>query len=720
MVSPRISAKAGKLFEQSVLTTDVARALRSSLALAAAWTACLLTGHADAAMIVAPTAQNVAMLDVRGDYRARLAILLSLTVVMGLSVLAGTLTGNSVLAATLTIGVMALIAGCWRHFSGDYGANFALSSGLLFCISLSQPGDWHHALRMTELAGLAGLSGILVQLTGWFVRPQHALRHAVAEAWVASSDLITAMRTETNEGQPRQQDIAKKEGALRETVDRTLRALEAAISRRNPGLITHLDAATQLAARLATRTSALHTALEEIKAHPGFDAVAPTLDSVLRSLANAARSAALTIITHRPEQLMALEVRLRRATDLLQVLDGRLAALNSMDAEMTQARELLRQLIELLPTVRTTLADTVDHGAAHSGFALRLPELSGMSVRSLGFWLNPPAYPDAVLVRYTLRVAVLLMIAVAIYKGFELPRGYWIALTALVVLQPDYGATRQKAGQRILGTLAGSVLGSLLLWVKMPVGWHIFFAAILAFCFAFYVKRNYVLAVFFVTLMVVLITEAIMPVHLDFTLARVFSALAGGAFALLAAVLFWPKWEQERSPHIIASALRANRKYLKTVGAHLTRNEPFTGGVVLAKREAERANSLAAASLHRLLAEPARLQNNVEQTAALTTYNQRLTRAITVLALQLNKRSRLASAGIEASIAAIGDFIESLANCLEASTPARVDTLPNLTSPAGASADESLVYSQLTKIVTEVEAMNLAINSPDTSSLRPS
>src|SRR5690606_3754606 len=130
----------------------------------------------------------------------------------------------------------------------------------------------------------------------------------------------------------------------------------------------------------------------------------------------------------------------------LQVLDGRLAALNSMDAEMTQARELLRQLIELLPTVRTTLADTVDHGAAHSGFALRLPELSGMSVRSLGFWLNPPAYPDAVLVRYTLRVAVLLMIAVAIDKGFELPRGYWIALTALVVLQPDYGATRQKAG----------------------------------------------------------------------------------------------------------------------------------------------------------------------------------------------------------------------------------------------------------------------------------
>src|SRR6478736_2717317 len=525
MISSRVSSQAGRLFEQSVLTTDVARAFRSSVALGAAWTICLLAGHPLAAIVVAPTAQNVAMLDVRGDYRARLAILLTLTAVMGLSVFAGTLAGSSVLAATLMIGVLALLAGCWRHFSGDYGANFALASALLFFISLSQPGDWRQGLWIMGLTGWAGVGGILIQLSGWFVRPQHALRHAVAEAWVASSDLITAMRTETNDGQPRSQNIAEKEGALRETLDRTFRALGVAVSRRNPGLVTHLDVATHLAARLATRTTAFHTALEVIKARPGFAAVAPTLDSALRSLANAARSAALTIITHRPEQLVALDVRLRRVTDLLQVLDGRLAALSPADAEVTQARQLLALLVELLPEVRKTLAETVDHGAAHSCFALRLPELGEMSVRSLSAWLNPPAHLDSVLVRYTLRVTVLMMIAVAIYKGFDIPRGYWIAFTALVVLQPDYGATRQKAGQRILGTLAGSVLGSLLLWVKMPVGWHVFFGSVLAFGFAFFVRRNYALAVFFVTLMIVLMTEAMMPVHLDFTVARLLSTL---------------------------------------------------------------------------------------------------------------------------------------------------------------------------------------------------
>ena len=39
----------------------------------------------------------------------------------------------------------------------------------------------------------------------------------------------------------------------------------------------------------------------------------------------------------------------------------------------------------------------------------------------------------------------------AIYKGFNIPRGHWIGFTSLVVLQPDYGATRQKLGQRLLG-----------------------------------------------------------------------------------------------------------------------------------------------------------------------------------------------------------------------------------------------------------------------------
>lgn len=708
MNTSRVTNQAGRLFEQSVLTTDVARAMRSSLALAAAWTVCLLMGHPLAAIVVAPTAQNVAMVDVRGDYRSRLVILLTLTLVMAVSVFAGTVTGNNALAATLTIGVLALLAGFWRHYSGDYGPNFALASALVFFIALSQPGDWRHGLWLMGLTMLAGLGGILVQISGWFVRPQHALRHAVAEAWVAAADLITELRTQTDDGQQRVSDQAEKEAALRATVDRTLHALAAASSKRSPGFVAHLDDTTQLAARLATRTTAFHTALEALKSRADFATIAPTVDLVLRSLASMARSAALTVITHRPEQLVALEVRLRRETDLVRVLDGRLAALMPNDADVTLVRELLAQVKELLSIVRGTLAETVDQGAAHSGFALRLPELGDMSVRALSSWLNPPAQMDWVLLRYTLRVTALMMLAVAAYLTFDIPRGYWIAFTALVVLQPDYGATRLKAGQRILGTLAGSGIGSLLLWVKMPVGWHVFFGAVLAFGFAFYVRRNYGLAVFFVTLMIVLMTEVMMPLHLDFTVARLLCTLAGGALALLAAVMFWPKWERSQSPRIIATAVRANRKYLEAVADSLARGEPFAGAVVLGKREAERANSQATASLQRLLSEPPRLQHNVEQVASLTADNQRLTRAITVLAQQLNRRLPVTAPGFASVTMAIGHCMETLAENLEAGRPASLCVRPDLSCPADQPANVRQVYGLLTKVVTEIEALALA------------
>jgi hypothetical protein len=90
----RVSLQAGRFFEHFVLRTDVARALRSSGAMAAAWVACLLTGHAAVAVLVATAAQNVAMLDLRGDYRIRFVIMLALTVLISISVLTGIVAGH--------------------------------------------------------------------------------------------------------------------------------------------------------------------------------------------------------------------------------------------------------------------------------------------------------------------------------------------------------------------------------------------------------------------------------------------------------------------------------------------------------------------------------------------------------------------------------------------------------------------------------------------------
>jgi uncharacterized membrane protein YccC len=231
----------------------------------------------------------------------------------------------------------------------------------------------------------------------------------------------------------------------------------------------------------------------------------------------------------------------------------------------------------------------------------------------------------------------------------------------------------------------------------------------MAFLFAYFVRSRYAVAVFFVTIMLVLMTESMMEVHLEFTITRLLSNLTGGVLALLAALFFWPKWEQERFPQIFASALRANRKYLETIAAHITAGTPFVGDAIQRKREVERANSESAASVQRLIGEPSSRQKNLEQIAALATYNQRLTRTLTVLGQYLNKRKAFAYAHFESDVKAIGEAIESFAKNLEAESLSQMVVPPKIEMPHSGNLEAELIYGQLTKVVTELEAMMLEV-----------
>ena len=149
------------------------------------------------------------------------------------------------------------------------------------------------------------------------------------------------------------------------------------------------------------------------------------------------------------------------------------------------------------------------------------------------------------------------------YKWFEIPHGYWLGLTLVVVMQPDYGSTRQRAAERVLGTLLGSVLASGLLFLNLPHAALLAAAALTAFFFALFLKRRYDVAVVFLTVMVVLLTEIGGPASWQLTFERLACTLAGGGLALLAAHIFWPAWEKDRFQPLMSEALLAGREYIK-------------------------------------------------------------------------------------------------------------------------------------------------------------
>jgi len=64
--------------------------------------------------------------------------------------------------------------------------------------------------------------------------------------------------------------------------------------------------------------------------------------------------------------------------------------------------------------------------------------------------------------KLALRVTIAGTLAFAITKAFDLPQGYWAAITAVVVMQASVGGSLKAAIDRFSGTLAGAAYGGLI------------------------------------------------------------------------------------------------------------------------------------------------------------------------------------------------------------------------------------------------------------------
>ena len=71
--------------------------------------------------------------------------------------------------------------------------------------------------------------------------------------------------------------------------------------------------------------------------------------------------------------------------------------------------------------------------------------------------------PAPSVVPYAIRLAVTLGVSTEIYRRFGFVSGYWIPMTALLVLRPGLSDTVSRAIARTVGTLAGAMLASFFL-----------------------------------------------------------------------------------------------------------------------------------------------------------------------------------------------------------------------------------------------------------------
>jgi hypothetical protein len=103
--------------------------------------------------------------------------------------------------------------------------------------------------------------------------------------------------------------------------------------------------------------------------------------------------------------------------------------------------------------------------------ALQAPpaaEAPGARLRSAIRTLKTHLSPHTNAFRYGLRLAVTLAIAIGFFWWFPLSNGYWVPMTALLVLKPDFHQTFVRGVARIAGTLGGAALATLIAALLRP------------------------------------------------------------------------------------------------------------------------------------------------------------------------------------------------------------------------------------------------------------
>jgi len=589
------------------------------------------------APLVGIGAWTLAGVDVHGPYPLRFAFLLVMSAVMAGATALGSVTSSHVTLAVIGAGLIAVNAGLWRHLTAEYGPSLAVPTGLIFLIVLNLPPSQLHTASVAAGAGLA----ILLQVFMWPIHPQHPLRRSVATVWSEVSKLFDAFGTPAGDPSKSRDQIAIVEGQIRKALDDARSTLTAV--RHSRSLVDALETLRLVAGRIATRGSAAEIIITAVGEQSQSRDLQIPFRALAESIAALSRSIALTIASREPAHLAVTRVRLERATAGVRSLRETCAA-RSDRLEALGLADVARLLGEELDRIAPAMESVTARGNERSVFPTEFFDLRTWRLQPLAAALNLRPRIDPILWRFTARLGVLLMLGVLamwyIQRHFHVPHAYWLPYTILVVSQPDYGATRRRATERAGGTLIGVLIAAMVIRFSHAPLFKILIIAICGFIYGYQRRQRYGLAVIFLTVTVIMLIDARTGATWKDPLERLAGTAGGGAMALLAAIWFWPDWEQRRHPPIVAAALRANRDYLQAVVARLGAGGAYDTTEIAAKRKAESANAAAFASLGRLFSDPSHRRAGLERAAALVNSNQRLTRLFSVLLLHATPGTR--------------------------------------------------------------------------------
>lgn len=307
--------------------------------------------------------------------------------------------------------------------------------------------------------------------------------------------------------------------------------------------------------------------------------------------------------------------------------------------------------------------------------------------------------------RHSLRLAVTIMIGYTLGSLLPFQNPYWILLTIIVIMRPSYGLTKNRAKDRIIGTLIGGALAYGLVFIVQDVyAYGIMGVASLVIAISL-IQKNSKASAIFVTLSVVFIYAILSDDILTVIQFRIIDTVVGAGLSYAAMLWLWPTWESVEIKESIKRSVEVNRDFFLEIKGYYELKGSIPTSYNLARKEAFLETSNLNSAFQRMAQEPKEKQKGADSIYELVVLNHTFLASLASLSTfiqhhqttEASKQFRIASEQIEKNL-------ELVIQCLIGNS----QDVKNLFSE-----NESLFKAQL-PVFNLIEIRNLRLDDKQT------
>ncbi len=569
-------------------------------------------------LAMASGALNVSYSDGHDPYPQRARRMLASTAWCAIAIFLGAITGHRNVEAVFVATAWAFIAGMLVAV-GTTAADVGVISLVLLVVYAAQPLTPRQAAEAGALALCGGLLQTALSIALWPVRRYDPERRALGHLF---SELADSAGEPTQAASAPPATVATSQAQDAITALGNDNSLESLRFRALLSQAERIRLSTMMLARLRLRMqreNANHAAIDAIGRY--FENASEVLRAVGDALFNNKR---IGLEADRVVLGVALTYQIRAQHGTGSRSGFFDAVLQDAQYQMDALSGQLRAAIDLANNASPEGSAAFEKKEKQQPLWLRF----GGAIATLHANLNLRSG----VFRHALRLTFALAAGDALGREFDWRRSYWIPMTIVLVLKPEFATTFSRGVLRIAGTILGLLLATALFhFLPIHTATEIMLIAFFTFLMRWIGPANYgVFAVMISALVVLLLTiNGVSPK--DVIVARGVNTALGGVLALLA-YLAWPTWERSRIADNVAAMLRAYREYFSAVARSYIEKESGSNLEIERPRQnARTARTNLEASLDRLAAEPRTTADQIARINAMLASSHRFAHAVMAL-----------------------------------------------------------------------------------------